>query len=440
MTQARNYKCRLVAAYETTFGADPSPVAGFVLPYNTNEIVGKQNLIDPKTITGTRNPVVPVLGRKTVEGSITVPMDYAAIGYWLKGLMGAPTTTNLSTAGYLTGATGVDDTIGTWQAVTAGSFKVTINGSAQDITGLDFHTDGTMSAVASRIEDAIQAIGSGGFTAATCTYTAGDKHFTITSGTTGTSSSVALLTAAASGTDISGASFMKCAASPAAATAGVTQYQHVFKVGDSQPSMVINKEYTDISQYFKYNGCKISSFAHAFGEDAEYEATMEFVGSKQTLSGSAYDGSATSVALDRLNGFQAVIKEGGSTSAIISTGDFKIDAGLDSSVYTIGDGGTRGDIPEGIMNVSGSITALFTGNTLIDKGINATESSVEIIYTKDTVTSLTFEFPEIQYEVTAPVVTGPIGSIVKLTWKAFYTNDADASAALITLKNTTVSY
>lgn len=440
MTQARNYKSKLVLDFETTFGANPGSAAGLIMPFNACEILEKQNLIEVGTIRGNRNPVQPVLGRKSVDGSLTVPMDYNAIGYWLKSLLGDPTTTNLSTAGYLTGAISVDDTIGTWTAVTDGSFNITINGSANDITGLNFSTDSDMDDVAARIQAAIRVVATGGFTLATVTYTASTKYFKITSGTLGTASSVALLTAAASGTNISGASFMKCAASPAAATAGVTQYQHLFKVGDSQPSLVLSKEFSDISQYFLYNGCKISTFQHAFGEDKEYVASMEVMGAGRTLSGSAYDGSATEVTLDRINGFQASLKEGGSTSAIVTGGDFTINAGLDGNQYVLGSTGKRGDIPEGIMQVSGTIAALFTDATLLNKGINATESSLEVIYTKDTVTSLSFEFPEIQYEVTDPVVTGPVGAMVNLAWRGFYTNDADASAVVVTLKNTTIDY
>lgn len=89
-------------------------------------------------------------------------------------------------------------------AVADGSFAISIDGSAQDITGLNF-TDGetNLNDVAASIQAALQVIGSGGYTAATCTHDG--ARFFINSGTTGASSTVSFLTAVspATGTDIS---------------------------------------------------------------------------------------------------------------------------------------------------------------------------------------------------------------------------------------------
>ena len=122
--------------------------------------------------------------------------------------------------GYITGGVGVTETMATWTAITAGSFSITIDGVAANITGLNLSAATTVTGVAALIQTAIRAVGTGGFTAATVSYNTTDKCFTITSGTTGTSSSVAALSAAPSGTDISGTSYMKCGSSEATLTAG----------------------------------------------------------------------------------------------------------------------------------------------------------------------------------------------------------------------------
>lgn len=88
--------------------------------------------------------------------------------------------------------------------VADGSFTISIDGVSEDITGLDFtDTETDLDDIAASIEAALQAVVTGGFTAATCTHDG--SRFFITSGTTGSSSTISFLTpvSPATGTDIS---------------------------------------------------------------------------------------------------------------------------------------------------------------------------------------------------------------------------------------------
>lgn len=314
MTQAQGSQGRLVIDYEASFGQNPATKAGIAIPFNTFDVKSKQNMKDPVTITGTRNPVAPALGNVSVEGNVVVPVDEKAIGYWLKGLLGSPVTT----------------------------------GSANP-------------------------------------------------------------------------------------------YQHVFKVGAMQPSMVLEKGFLDISQYALLNGCKISSFKVSFGGDEELTASVEIKGGKESLSAAAYTASPNVIDLARFNNIQASVDEGGSAIATITKGEFTIDAGLDGNQYTVGNGGYRGDIPAGIYKISGSITALFDGATLLDKAMNGTTSSLKVKFAAGT-HSLEFMFPEIIYERSTPGITGPAGVLVTLPFHAFYGTNTDKSAVKATLINNVASY
>tara|TARA_R110000822_G_scaffold84867_3_gene199031 strand:- start:12459 stop:13940 length:1482 start_codon:yes stop_codon:yes gene_type:complete len=88
-------------------------------------------------------------------------------------------------------------------AITDGDFSVSIDGSAQDITSLNFSADTDLTEVADAIQVALQAIATGGFTSATCTHD-GNRFF-INSGTTGASSTISFASAIspASGVNIS---------------------------------------------------------------------------------------------------------------------------------------------------------------------------------------------------------------------------------------------
>lgn len=114
-------------------------------------------------------------------------------------------------AGYL--ITGVVGGISSFTGVDDGSFRVSINGVANNITALDFTAATDYDDVAEIIEDALQDVATGGYTLATVTASAStgtSVQFTIKSGTTGDSSVVSQLsTATASvGTDISGSGFL----------------------------------------------------------------------------------------------------------------------------------------------------------------------------------------------------------------------------------------
>lgn len=110
---------------------------------------------------------------------------------------------NVDTAGQIKTAALISS-IGTIQAITDGSFNISIDGVAQDILGLDFSLTANFDDVAAVIEAGLQAIGSGGFTAATCVFDNTINGFIITSGTVGSLSTVTLPVpvSPATGTDL----------------------------------------------------------------------------------------------------------------------------------------------------------------------------------------------------------------------------------------------
>lgn len=102
----------------------------------------------------------------------------------------------------LRGGGSSETTVATWEAITDGSFTISIDGVEEDITAIDFTGDTTLDLVAATIEAKIQAVAAGGYTLATCTHDG--TRFFITSGTTGSTSTISFLTTTspASGTDI----------------------------------------------------------------------------------------------------------------------------------------------------------------------------------------------------------------------------------------------
>lgn len=96
---ARGYKTQCLMDYETVFGTLPDVAdrAGVILPINTFGLNVNRNKNSAQTLTGRRDPVEPFDGNTEVTGDVVVPVDVNAFGYWLKLLLGAPTTTGTTT-------------------------------------------------------------------------------------------------------------------------------------------------------------------------------------------------------------------------------------------------------------------------------------------------------------------------------------------------------
>lgn len=219
-------------------------------------------------------------------------------------------------------------------------------------------------------------------------------------------------------------------------TTGTGPYAHAFKITDTQPSGVMEIGFTDISEYLKYNGVKVQSINITIGGDGELVATFNLVGAGYTApSATPYDATPTAVDLARLHNFDAALTEGGSAFAGATNLDITVEFGLDTSQYTIGGLGKLGEIPEGIVTVSGSLTALFEDESLLTKAINSTESALVCTFTGSSSSILAINIPELQYGVKMPGVEGPQGIVQTLDFQGYYDDASEASSIVMTLTN-----
>lgn len=101
----------------------------------------------------------------------------------------------------LRGGVVADSELATFQAITDGTLKVSIDGVESDLTALNFSATSSMVDVATVIQTTLQAVATGGFTLATCVYDT--NKFIIKSGTVGISSLISYGAEVGSGTDIS---------------------------------------------------------------------------------------------------------------------------------------------------------------------------------------------------------------------------------------------
>lgn len=92
MARAYGSNAQLLGKYETVYGT--SPTGNYIkLPFVSSDLGSEQGLISSDLIGQGRDPSAPIRDVIRVEGNIVVPVDARNIGHWLKGLLGAPTTT-----------------------------------------------------------------------------------------------------------------------------------------------------------------------------------------------------------------------------------------------------------------------------------------------------------------------------------------------------------
>jgi hypothetical protein len=194
----------LIVAVSVSITPSGTPTPNF----NTGLVMGSSSVID--VVTRMRN--YPNLTAVANDFGNMAPEYLAAVAWF--GQLPQPTSLNIgrwaqaATAGqlYCGGLSAANTLVSAWSGIANGSFKISINGSLQTISSLNFSSGPvtTLNGVASVIQTALQAVGTGGYTAATCVYSSVYNRFVITSGTTGTSSTVSPLTGGGGGTDISG--------------------------------------------------------------------------------------------------------------------------------------------------------------------------------------------------------------------------------------------
>jgi hypothetical protein len=225
-------------------------------------------------------------------------------------------------------------------------------------------------------------------------------------------------------------------------------YTHTIKVGDL-PSAVVDHGFTDIAQYFLYNGVKVNKASMNVTAKGLTDLTLDLVGNKETTSGSAFDATPTDLGKVTFDGYSiATIEEGNPLAAIatiIGIDNLTIENDLDTDDYTLGNSGNRASLDEGMVKVSGVVKVKFADLTLYNKAVNHTESAIRVVWQNGTGAGtagneyLEIKIPELVYSPQSPIITGPKGVYVELPFEGYYGNAAEASSIQVIIKNTQAS-
>lgn len=226
-------------------------------------------------------------------------------------------------------------------------------------------------------------------------------------------------------------------------TTGTGPYSHSIKVGNSIPTFFIEKGFSDIGQYLRYQGCAISGATINLTSGGYQSVTFNVIGAKYSSSTTPFDSTPTiSGGYVPFYGLlYTYIYEGGVSIATIESATININNNIETK-YTLGGAGEVQQIVVNGVEVTGSITCFFEDMSLINKAVNGTESMFKTkMQYGDGSGSAGNEYfeiliPELVYEVTSPVISGNNGIMATLSFRGYYDNDAVASSIQLTLKNT----
>lgn len=190
-----------------------------------------------------------------------------------------------------------------------------------------------------------------------------------------------------------------------ASTAGSTISSSRVSNGATPKMFTLEKEFSDIGQFFAYRGMMVSKFNLKIASGSISTGSFDFMGRDSIRSdngsgGTTLPGDETaSQTFDVQNGVTGVstVLEGG--EALAGTFIKSIDISIDNSLRALDGIGSLGAVAvnPGTIKVTGTIEVYLADGTMYDKFLNNTSSSI-VVATKDNAgNGYAFTFPNVKY-------------------------------------------
>ena len=191
------------------------------------------------------------------------------------------------------------------------------------------------------------------------------------------------------------------------------------KVGETLTSFTVRRHFSDISLYEVFTGVRFSGLSISIQPNQIATISLSCNGKDMTTSNIAGATQNAANTNTPFSGHEAgTIKEGGTTYAGITGIELSLENGLESAFELGSD--TTGEHIIGRSNVTGTVTAYFSDQTLMNKFINETESSIEFTMTDPAGNTLRFVIPRVKYTGGQPDVSGEGGVLLSMPFQALY--------------------
>jgi hypothetical protein len=407
MARARGANAVMALAFETTYGVPPG--SGFKqVPFVSSALGEQQNLIESDLLGYGRDPQQPARDVINNDGDVVVPLDLRNFGYWLKLLLGAPTSTQgTAAAGSFTfdgqPADGSTISIGgaDWTFVAAGASgdESLIGTSLQEtLTNAVIGLNKSATAALASQTYSLNLAGNAILVESDTIGTAGNS-VTLDASTTPNSN------ATASGATLAGGS----AAGP---------YNHVFASGAlSLPSAAIEVGMPDVPSYGMNFGAMADKLAIQLQRSGLLNGTVSVIAQGETRGGASGSGSPTEQVIDRFTQFTGQIRRDGVPLRNVVSGTFTYANNLDKVEVIRPDGRIAGADPA-MLAVTGQVVVRFADTSLLDLAVAGT--AIELIFEWSIASGKLLRFVVHNVNLPKPKlpITGPAGVQATFDWQA----------------------
>lgn len=157
-------------------------------------------------------------------------------------------------------------------------------------------------------------------------------------------------------------------------------YTHSFESGKIViPSYILEVGLPEVPQFIRFMGVRANSIAFNFQRSGEAQVTLNLIGQGESGETTAIDTNPEVYKYTRVSQFQGFIKSNGALLANITAASATYSNNLEK-IETIRNDGKVEAIDLGVASLSGSISARYGDNILLDKARAGTPVDIELGY------------------------------------------------------------
>ena len=186
-------------------------------------------------------------------------------------------------------------------------------------------------------------------------------------------------------------------------------YSHDFESGKTLiPSYSIEVGLPEIPQFIRFMGVRANSIAFNFQRSGEAQVTVNLMAQGETGATTTINSAPEVFNYTRVSQFQGYIKSGGELLANITSASVTYSNNLEK-IETIRSDGKVEAIDLGVASLSGSISAKYADNILLDKARSGTPVDIELGYQLSETLKLVITCHEVYLPKPKRSVDGPGG-------------------------------
>lgn len=197
---------------------------------------------------------------------------------------------------------------------------------------------------------------------------------------------------------------------------------NILKVGTTPKFFTIEDAANDISQFRLFTGMAVSTASFSIAPNQMVTATFDMVGKGMTQAGTTGSTGGTPTASTTnspFDSYSGTITDGGSGISIVTSIDFSLSNSL-APTFVVGADNAQ-SLEFGSAVVEGTMTVYYEDETLINKFLNETESSITVSVDDPTGSNAyTFEFPRVKYNGASVPLQNPQSRLITLPFVALY--------------------